>query len=103
VWADAKRVQRVVLDLALSARDATPDGGHITIRTADAGEFVLLEISDSGGAQRAERMGLGLATVFGVVEQSGGTIEVESKPGSGTTVRVLLPRVAAAVAAPAAA
>lgn len=99
IWADPKRLQRVVLDLALSARDAMPGGGRLEIRSEDAGERVRLVVRDGGGLPHADRMGLGLATVFGVVEQSGGSIEIDSAPGQGTTVRVLLPRAEAAVAA----
>lgn len=102
VWADPKRVQRIVLDLALSARDAMPAGGRLEIRTEDAGDRVRLIVADGGGVPHAERMGLGLATVFGVVEQSGGSIEIDSTPGAGTTVRVLLPRAEPAAAEPSA-
>jgi PAS domain S-box-containing protein len=107
VTADPQRLERVVIDLALSARDAMDEGGRLAIRTEDidfsrrsgargatleAGHYVMLSVSDSGGSPHAERMGLGLATVFGLVEQSGGTIGIESRPGEGTTVRVYLPR-----------
>ena len=56
----------------------------------------MLSISDSGTTHHAERLGLGLATVFSIVEQSGGTIGIESRPGEGTIVRVYLPRAAEA-------
>jgi PAS domain S-box-containing protein len=107
VRADPQRIERVVIDLALSARDAMPDGGVLKIRTdnvdfsrrstsreaaLEAGHYVMLAVSDTGGAHHAERMGLGLATVFGLVEQSGGTIGIESLASGGTTVRVFLPR-----------
>jgi signal transduction histidine kinase len=113
VHVDPRRLERVVLDLVLSARDAMPGGGRLSIRTEDvdfsrrsdtrdatleAGHYVLLAVSDTGSAQHAERMGLGLATVFGLVEQSGGTIGVESHPGGGTVVRVYLPRAEPAAA-----
>jgi PAS domain S-box-containing protein len=108
VHIDPERLGRMVLDLALSAREAMPNGGRLVIRTADvdftrrgstrdsaleAGHYVCLSVSDSGRTQHADRMGLGLAAVFGLVEQSGGTIGIESTPESGTTVRVHLPRV----------
>jgi PAS domain S-box-containing protein len=115
VVVDPRLLERVVLDLTLSARDAMPDGGRIAIRTADvdfarrrerrsndgsvyldAGHYVMLSIGDSGTTHHAERLGLGLATVFAIVEQSGGTIGVESAPGEGTTVRIYLPRAAEA-------
>jgi PAS domain S-box-containing protein len=99
VWADKQQLQQVVVDLASSARDAMPDGGTLTIRTEDAGAFVRLALRDSGEARSSERLGLGLATVFGVVEQSGGSLEVESSPGAGTRVRVLLARPEAPAAA----
>ena len=118
VTADPERLRHVVLDLALSSRAAMPDGGRVTIRTEDVdfsrraasqrpdapaaletGSYVMLAVSDTGGAQHGERMGLGLATVFELVELSGGTVGIESRPGSGTTVRVYLPRAEAAARA----
>jgi signal transduction histidine kinase len=103
VVADAKRLRRVVLDLALSARDAMPSGGRVEITTSVTDRGVVLAVSDTGTVPHAERMGLGLATVFGVVAASGGSIEVDSAPGVGTTVRVLLPRAERPALAPAAA
>jgi len=115
VVVDPHLLERVILDLTLSARDAMPDGGRISVSTADvdftrrserrptdgsvhldAGHYVMLSISDSGTTHHAERLGLGLATVFSIVEQSGGTIGIESRPGEGTIVRVYLPRTAEA-------
>jgi PAS domain S-box-containing protein len=107
VLADPKRLQRVVLDLALSARDAMPDGGRLVIRTQDVefspraagglasyrpGQFLLLSVSDTAPVHHAERIGLGLATIYALVEQSGGTLGVDNRAGEGTTVRIYLPR-----------
>jgi PAS domain S-box-containing protein len=109
VRADPTQVQQVVLNLAVNARDAMPDGGRLSIATRDAGEYVLLAVTDTGCGMTDEVQahlfepffttkgpgkgtGLGLSTVYGIVKQSGGHIEVESQPGMGTTVRVHLPR-----------
>jgi PAS domain S-box-containing protein len=110
VRADPTQIEQVVINLAVNARDAMPHGGSVTIETAnvvvDDGAFVELRMTDTGvGMTEAERRqlfdpffttkeggtGLGLATVYGIVEQSGGTIEVESAPGLGTSFRILLP------------
>ena len=110
VLADATQIEQVIVNLAVNARDAMPDGGSLTIETAnvesDEGAFVELLVSDTGvgmtDAQREQLFdpffttkeggtGLGLATVYGVVEQSGGTIEVSSAPGMGSSFRIRLP------------
>ncbi|HWP70498.1 MAG TPA: ATP-binding protein, partial [Gemmatimonadaceae bacterium] len=124
VMADPSRVQQVVMNLAVNAKDAMPQGGRITIATAEVtgdevalapetdapSRFVALQVKDTGvGMDRATReralepffttkepgrgTGLGLAIVHGIVEQSGGTIEIESEPGEGTTVTVYFPRI----------
>jgi len=111
VRADPTQVEQVIVNLAVNARDAMPNGGSVTIETAnvvmDDTELVELRMTDTGvGMSDSERQqlfdpffttkaggtGLGLATVYGIVEQSGGTIEVDSAPGMGSTFRVLLPR-----------
>jgi two-component system, cell cycle sensor histidine kinase and response regulator CckA len=114
VYADPDHIRQVIVDLALHARAAMPQGGTLTIETKNVdfspkngnskrtggGLHVMLAISDTGGAddeEGGERLGLGLAAVYGVVHQSGGSIGVESEPGLGTTVRIYLP--AATVAA----
>ncbi len=127
-WADASAINQIVMNLALNARDAMPNGGDLEIRsrirhevpgdTVRGGGFIELSVRDSGiGMDEATRSrafepffttkepgkgsGLGLAQVYGLVEQCGGAIEVESEPGRGSLFRVLLPRIEATEAAPA--
>jgi PAS domain S-box-containing protein len=112
VRADPAHLQQVVMNLAVNARDAMPCGGRLSLVTRDvqreSGPYVLLAVTDSGCGMTEEvkahlfepffttkevgqGTGLGLCTVYGIVKQSGGHIEVESQPGSGTTFRVYLP------------
>ena len=113
VEADPAQLEQVLLNLALNARDAMPSGGRLRIETAevtvDGAPFVCLAVEDDGlGMDAATRArifepffttkevgkgtGLGLATVYGVVEQADGRISVDSAPGRGTRFEILLPR-----------
>jgi len=107
VYADPVQLERVLVDLVLHAHSAMPNGGTLTVETASVdfssngrsrrgavGRHTMLSINDTGGEsgdESGERLGLGLATVYGVVHQSGGSIGIESEPGAGTTVRIYLP------------
>jgi CheY-like chemotaxis protein len=116
LWAstDSGQLEFAILNLALNARDAMPDGGDLVIEAGPAptADQVTVSVRDSGhGMDRAvadralepffstkspdKGTGLGLAQVYGAVRQSGGQIDIVSAPGQGTTVRLLLPRSAA--------
>jgi signal transduction histidine kinase len=120
VRADPTQIEQVILNLVVNARDAMPGGGTLSIETANVkpgervgsdetiGRGVKLVVRDSGVGMSPEIQahlfepffttkepgkgtGLGLATVYGIVNQSGGYVTIESEPGHGTTVTIWLP------------
>jgi PAS domain S-box-containing protein len=110
VLADRSQLEQVVLNLVLNARDAMPRGGalQVAVGTDPEQQLSTLTVSDTGtGMEEATRQrifepffttkptgsgtGLGLAVVYGVVTQAGGTIDVDSAPGRGTTMRITWP------------
>jgi PAS domain S-box-containing protein len=108
VRADPAQLEQVVVNLAVNARDALPGGGTLVVAVVSDGMDAILSVIDDGvGIEESVRSrifepffttkpvgegsGLGLSTVHGIVGQSGGTIEVESRPGEGSAFAVRLP------------
>lgn len=123
--ADPSQIELVVLNLAVNARDAMPEGGRLTITTANVpradkskphelapGDYVSVSVSDTGTGMTDEVVGkafepffttkpvgsgtgLGLSQVYGIVKQTGGTVSIATQVGKGTTFTVYLPRTTA--------
>jgi PAS domain S-box-containing protein len=125
ITADAGQIEQIIMNLVINGSDAMPQGGTITLRTANTlldekspikddtiipGPYVLLQVIDTGHGmdnsltekavepffttkQQGKGTGLGLSTVYGIVKQSGGYLEIKSRPQYGTSVSIYFPTV----------
>ena len=114
---DPNQLENAILNLCINARDAMPDGGHLTIETANTqlnerdvepGQYIAICVTDTGTGMPPDVLtrvfdpfyttkpmgqgtGLGLSMIYGFAKQSGGHVRINSKVGHGTTVRIYLP------------
>jgi len=121
---DVNQMENVIINMAINARDAMPDGGTLKLATSNlhadgrwhgsavpAGDYVEMRISDSGTGMSQDVLrraidpffttkptgkgtGLGLSVTFGYIQQSNGHFRIESEVGKGTTILILMPRIA---------
>ncbi|MEQ8454384.1 MAG: PAS domain S-box protein [Sandaracinaceae bacterium] len=108
IRADPAQIEQLLMNLAVNARDAMPRGGALTLEVAREAERAVMRVIDSGVGMDDETLsraiepffttkevgrgtGLGLSTVFGVVRQSGGEMQIQSAPGEGTAVQISFP------------
>ncbi|WP_244490423.1 hybrid sensor histidine kinase/response regulator [Rhizobium sp. Root708] len=121
VVADVNQLESALLNLAINARDAMPDGGHLTITGTrhevgpsdkasglEPGRYIVIAVKDTGGGMPAEILdkvfepffttkpigqgtGLGLSMIYGFAQQSGGQVRIHSAPGQGTRIELYLP------------
>jgi CheY-like chemotaxis protein len=122
-WSDANQLESAILNLAINARDAMPNGGVLTLETANvslgadtdlgvpAGDYVHIRVQDTGAGISPDVIdrvfdpffttkpigqgtGLGLSMIYGFMRQAGGGVSIASTPGAGTTIDLYLPRAA---------
>lgn len=127
-WSDENQLESAILNLAINARDAMPDGGMLSIETENIevesstkeeiarGDYIRIRVTDTGAGIPSEVLdrvfdpffttkpigqgtGLGLSMIYGFMRQIGGGVRIESQPGAGTTIDLFLPRAAHLVAA----
>ena len=127
-WSDANQLESAILNLAINARDAMPNGGVLTLETANvslsadtdltvpAGDYVHIRVHDTGAGippdvidrvfdpffttkPIGQGTGLGLSMIYGFMRQAGGGVSIASEPGAGTTIDLYLPRAASVPAA----
>ena len=108
VLGDKNQLEQVLINLSLNACEAMPDGGTLMLATSCADGRIVIEVTDTGCGIEKEHLdkvlepffttkpvgkgtGLGLSVSYGIVQQHGGTLEVESQEGKGTTFKVTLP------------
>lgn len=108
VYASKNQLRQIFLNLITNAREAMPEGGNLIVKTVSKGEWIHIELSDTGSGIREEDLdkifdaffttkdsvkgvGLGLSVCYGFVKDHGGNLRVLSKVGEGTTFTIVLP------------